>query len=266
MKRIKYFATLSFLILSFVFIACEDEDKAAYNLHTESENTAPYVRIILDNSTVDSSVLSDAVISGTVDAPSKNVKSWSAKVRIDGSMTTDFTEIISVTSFPAEVNISIEEIADKLEIDIMDIQPADIIEFSAVSEGVDGKILNYDLLAGDLSGQPEQRQAYEFEVIVFCAPISSNFIGDWTIVMTDTYGDGWDGAFITATIDGNGTTYTTSGSGETHVITIPSGTTSLVWSYSSGAYEEEHIFTITDPAGISYGPFDGGDGIPFCFL
>ena len=50
-------------------------------------------------------------------------------------------------------------------------------EVVVVGQGFDGKTLNYSNLAGDLSGQPEQRQAYDFDVVVFCSPVSSNFIG-----------------------------------------------------------------------------------------
>ena len=103
-------------------------------------------------------------------------------------------------------------------------------------------------------------------MVVFCSPVSSNFIGDWTIVTVDAYGDGWNGGYITATVDGVATNYAAAGTGTTHVVSIPSGTTSLVWSYTPGAWEEENTFTMEDPAGATYGPFMGANGIPFCFF
>ncbi|MDA9056255.1 hypothetical protein N9K49_00205 [Flavobacteriaceae bacterium] len=250
-----------------ILSSCKDDDKTAFNLHNETGNTVPYVRIILENSTVDSSILPTSLINATVSAPANNVTSWSARVRIIGSsMTTPFVDIKTITTFPNSFSISIPEIADALGVNINDIEPADIIEFSGVSKGTDNTELEYDDLAGDLSGQPEQRQAYQFSVIVFCAPVSSNFIGDWTLDLVDLYGDGWDGAYITATVDGVETRYMVNGSGTVHVVTIPSDTQTLVWSYTSGSYEEEHTFTMIDPSGTIYGPFYGDPGIPFCFF
>tara|TARA_B110000967_G_C18898919_1_gene573059 strand:+ start:5054 stop:5869 length:816 start_codon:yes stop_codon:yes gene_type:complete len=247
--------------------SCKDDDKTAFNLHSDAENVAPYVRILLENATVDSSILSTAVITATVSAPENNVTSWSARVRIIGSSTTSpYVDIKTVTAFPSTFSLSVVEIAAALGVDIADIEPADIIEFSGVSIGLNNEEIGLENLAGDLSGQPEQNQAYGFSVIVFCAPVSSDFIGDWILDLADSYGDGWDGAFITATVDGVETRYTANGEGTLHTVTIPSGTTSLVWSYTSGAFEEEHTFTITDPTGIEYGLFDGGPGIPFCFF
>lgn len=266
MKKIKYFTLLGLMTFFFAFISCEDEDKEAYNIHNQAENVAPYVRIILDKSTVDSAALPSALINATVSAPANNVKSWSLKVKISGSQTTSYTDLITINSFPSDFTISVQEIADKLGININSIQAADVIEFSGTSEGFDGKTLSYGNLAGDLSGQPEQRQAYDFDVVVFCSPVSSNFIGDWTIVTVDAYGDGWNGGYITATVDGVATNYAAAGTGTTHVVSIPSGTTSLVWSYTPGAWEEENTFTMEDPAGATYGPFMGANGIPFCFF
>lgn len=139
--------------------------------------------------------------------------------------------------------------------------------FIGKSTGDNGKTVEYKDLAGDLSGQPEQKQAYNFSVIVFCSPVASNFVGDWELVMSDSYGDGWNGGYILATIDGKESKYFADDDSTTVTVTIPSGTTSLVWSYTRGSWEEENSFTITDPSGNSFGPFDGGgSGIPFCFL
>jgi hypothetical protein len=255
-----------FTISCIFLLSCQDDEKTAYNLHTEAENIVPYVRVLLENSTVDSSVLDTAVINGSVSAPSSNVSTWSARVRITGSITTEFVDVINISTFPSSFKLSITEIATALNVELADIQPADVIEFSGVSKGANDVELTYENLAGDLSGQPEQNQAYKFSVVVFCAPVATNFVGDWTLNLIDLYGDGWDGAFILATVDGEETEYTVDGAGTIHTVTIPSGTTSLVWSYTSGSYEEEHEFTITDPSNTTYGPFNGGTGIPFCFL
>ena len=81
--------------------------------------------------------------------------------------------------------------------------------------------------------------------------------------MQDLYGDGWDGAFVTVDIDGATTQYTIlGGSAQTHVVNVPAGTQKLVISYTTGAFEEEHVYTVEKPDGTVLGPF--GPNPPLC--
>jgi len=83
-------------------------------------------------------------------------------------------------------------------------------------------------------------------------------IADALGISTDeiSFGDGWDGAFVTFEIDGVTTDYTfTAGSAANFEVNVPEGTSSLVISYTSGAFEEEHIYTIETPDGDVRGPF-----------
>ncbi|MBO0590428.1 hypothetical protein I2486_03320 [Cellulophaga sp. E16_2] len=72
--------------------------------------------------------------------------------------------------------------------------------------------------------------------------------GEYTIEFEDLFGDGWDGAFITVEIDGASQDYTleTGSSGETK-FTVPEGTSTLILTYNSGSFEEEHQYVILDP-------------------
>jgi hypothetical protein len=92
---------------------------------------------------------------------------------------------------------------------------------------------------------------------VKCSPITdATLAGTWVIDMTDLFGDGWDGAFVTFEIDGVTTDYTfTAGSAANFEVDVPAGTSNLVISYTSGAFEEEHIYTIETPDGDVRGPF-----------
>ena len=77
----------------------------------------------------------------------------------------------------------------------------------------------------------------------------------YRLELLDSGGDGWDGAFVTFEIDGVATNYTfTSGSAATFNVDVPAGA-SLVISYTSGAFEEEHVYTIETPDGDVRGPF-----------
>ncbi|WP_158974218.1 hypothetical protein [Cellulophaga sp. L1A9] len=74
--------------------------------------------------------------------------------------------------------------------------------------------------------------------------------GEYTIEFEDLYGDGWDGAFITVEIGGASQDYTLeTGSSSEVKFTVPEGTSTLVLTYNSGIYEEEHKYVIIDPNG-----------------
>ena len=82
--------------------------------------------------------------------------------------------------------------------------------------------------------------------------------GDWTFELSDAWGDGWDGAFLTVTINGVETQVEPAHAGgggvpstDTQIISVPAGA-SFVVTYTDGAYEGEHSFVITAPDGTVY--------------
>ena len=258
------------MILMCYFISCEDSDKLNMNIHDDASIQAPYVRGIFKSTLIKYANLATSKVEVTLSAPSKNVSSWKTSVRlVSGDTKSAFFPLnaYTVTSFPASISIPITNIAAAMGIPVNSIMPADVLEFSSVSTGTNGKELRYTDLKGDLSGQAEQRQAYDFSIAISCAPVSSP-AGVWKVEMEDIYGDGWDGAYLTAEVNGVNTDYTITpnqAAAATHNITVPTGGT-LTWSYTKGNFEEEHVFTITSPNGTVYGPYKGENGIAFCFF
>lgn len=113
----------------------------------------------------------------------------------------------------------------------------------------DGRRFSSDNVGATVSGGSFFRSPFLYTVNVNCVPLNP-VPGDYVIEFTDTYGDGWDGAFITVTIDGVSTDYTlASGSESSEMFTVPPGTQSLVIIYTPGAFEGEHIYSITAPGG-----------------
>ena len=69
-------------------------------------------------------------------------------------------------------------------------------------------------------------------------------------------------AFVTVDIDGTTTQYTiAAGSAATHIVNVPAGTARLVISYTAGAFEEEHVYTVQKPDGTVLGPFGPNPGL-----
>lgn len=87
----------------------------------------------------------------------------------------------------------------------------------------------------------------------------------WTLETTDEFGDGWNGGFITATINGVDSNYAASGEGSIFEIGMVDDDV-YSFTYTSGGgsgeapgWEEENSFTLTAPDGTVFSG-DGTDG------
>lgn len=93
---------------------------------------------------------------------------------------------------------------------------------------------------------------------VVCAKEIENPVGDFVIKMTDTYGDGWNGASIGVAIDGVTTEYTINDGGSgTSTFSVPAGSTSISFVFNSGAWDSEILYQIISPKGnviAGFGP------------
>lgn len=249
---------IGIFFLAVAITGCEDEDKNPLNLLQLEDSKSPYVRIIVEQPVVAAGDLASSSLNGTVDALDKNVASWELSVsRESGGVASDTVSVTTVTTFPSEISIPYTDVANALGISIDDISGGDFIRFLGTATGTDGTVVTFENFSPNVTGQPEQRQAFNFIVLVKCSPITDATVaGTWNIDMTDLFGDGWDGAFVTFEIDGVATNYTfTAGAAASFDVDVPAGTSSLVISYTSGAFEEEHIYTITTPDGDVRGPF-----------
>lgn len=269
--RFKQILVLIVAVFGIFLLSCEDDKK---NLLNDFE-IGGFVRFEVPFPTVvDVSDLSDipgVTIETTLEAPDKNVVSYSMEV--SATIGGEFYDYVSfgseITSFPNTITISIVDIADALEIDIDAIDFGDTFDFKGTAVNDKGIVYSserqdYEEETGKVSGGNNSddlldelgyRNAFEFGFAIPCPPETGDIVGDWTIYFEDLYGDGWDGAFITVEIDGVSTDYTlNAGSSGTEIVNVPAGTTVLRFSYTAGSYEEEHVYTIETPTGEIIGP------------
>lgn len=83
-----------------------------------------------------------------------------------------------------------------------------------------------------------------------CSQVIKDPVGDWTINMVDSYGDGWNGAGVTAVVDGVSTKYTLeNGKTGTTVVSVPEGTETLTWTFVSGDWDSEVSYEVVSPRG-----------------
>jgi len=257
MKNINIFI-IGLYLVTIVFVSCKDEDKDPFTVAEEEENIAPWVRISGFEPVVAAGDIGVSSFDADVEVVRDNVTSWDLSVSLEsGDNTIDPVPIATVDTFPSSISIPYTEITAALGISADDVLGGDFIRFLGTTTGTDGNVFTFENYSASITGQPEQLQALNFVVLVKCSPITDATIsGTWIIEMTDLFGDGWDGAFVTFEIDGVATDYTfTSGSEATFEVEVPDSASELVISYTSGAFEEEHIYTIETPDGDIRGPF-----------
>lgn len=115
----------------------------------------------------------------------------------------------------------------------------------------DGRTFSSSDVSGTTAGSTYYRSPYAYAVNVTCIP-TGPVPGDYTVVMNDSYGDGWNGASIRVTIDGVATDYFVSaaeGSTDTNTVTIPNEAMVVTWEFISGDWDSEITFSITAPNG-----------------
>lgn len=146
----------------------------------------------------------------------------------------------------------------------------DVIGISAdIIDGGDLFILRYDLNLTDGRSFTDvdtgvnvrttsHTTPFRYSSVVVCFKVPEP--GDWILEMEDVYGDGWNGGVITVSIDGVETDYAASGSTTTATITIPDGTSRLLFTYTAGDWEGENLYTFTDPNGVVVLSDGIGDG------
>lgn len=94
-----------------------------------------------------------------------------------------------------------------------------------------------------------------FSIIVVCPSTTVPTPGIWMLDISDSYGDGWDGASLDITINGTTTNYSNiniPGLGvetTTIEINVPMTATSFEVTYNSGNFENEHSYILTSASG-----------------
>ncbi|MFI1771923.1 hypothetical protein [Thalassobellus citreus] len=143
----------------------------------------------------------------------------------------EFTKISDISSFPVNINLSLNEVVTVLSKNISSLTGGDIVRFKTFFTNSLGDTITSSSV---------------FNAAIVCPPVS----GTYTINMQDAYGDGWQGGGINFILDGD-TTFITlddpNASSGTATFEVTSGSTALVLEYVDDSYNEEVSFQIYDP-------------------
>jgi len=266
-------------VASLTFISCGDE---VNELQTGAEFEAgAYARILTSSADKTTNLLNpssssfDASIE-FVDAESGNlVDSYSIYVTFkDNTIASDTAPDFSISdevliqtweksnfvsgdTYPTlAFSVNASDAISKLGLDLINAEGGDTFVYRGEITLSDGRIFSSTNSGVSINSELFYNDAFSFNSAFVCVP-DQPISGDWKIDMVDSYGDGWDGAYIAVTVDGAETKYTVTGSTNSHTITIPANTATLQWEYVSGDYESEHSFKVYAPSGnlvLSDGP------------
>jgi len=155
------------------------------------------------------------------------------------------------------------------------ITPAELLGMTLTEADVafgDNFTIRYELLTADgrsVTTTTADTEYFDLIDTFNCVQLNADapFPGEYTINLTDIYGDGWDGAFIEVTIDGGTPEQFTipTGDSATHTFTVPEGAMTLLVTYTNGQWEDEHVYEILDPNGnraAADGPFPRDNSAP----
>jgi len=108
----------------------------------------------------------------------------------------------------------------------------------------DGRRFSFDQNSGTLTGSYFS-SPFLYSATIVCPPTPPS-TGDWIFDMTDAYGDGWNGAFFTVTLDGPEYQYSVeSGAAQVETLAVPVGSEVISIYFTSGAWDGEIGYTVT---------------------
>jgi len=294
MKRCKFLGALGLGIIAMtVFNACEDGDNVIDDI-TENETRGAILRTIsIEENEVLYDVGNSTVIGGgfSVILEEQDQEGGDLLASVDvffgfrdnteESGTGNDREEILAGTIPASdfsigefglprttYTVTAEEIQTALNVPDSEIFGGD--QFTVRFELVltDGRRYSFADNSGTLTGSFFSAP-FLYTANIVCAP-SIPTSGDWIFDLQDSFGDGFNGANISVSIDGEVTTVDLpSGSEGQVIVNVPDGASTISIIFNSGSFDEEITFQVTSANGntvvdIGPNPPVGAELLDFC--
>lgn len=205
MKKIKLYLLLPLML--FWLAACEDEDKNPVPLPPSG------AMILLDEVTIpvfDVTNIANATYQAQLRDVSNNTAQYILIASLSrGSFTSDFKTVKTVTSFPATLTITSQELVAAIDTlkasnyapnnpatyvvisSVDDLAAGDRIEFANETVGTNGVRYTANDQSPDLASNPGQRSGFRFVTFVSCPFVANDIVGTYSVVF-----DRWDGFFV----------------------------------------------------------------------
>ena len=148
----------------------------------------------------------------------------------------------------ASFSITLPEMLSNLGLAESDVDGGDIFSIRFELVLTDGRRFSNDDNSGTITGSYFS-SPFLYTATVVCPP-NPPTAGAWTVDMQDAFGDGWNGAALIFTIDGNVTeVFLADGSAGSEDVDVPAGTQVISILFQSGDWDGEITYTVTSASG-----------------
>lgn len=263
MKKLKLYFILA-LIGTWV-VSCSEDDKLTVVIQENAERGAvlrtisndPNAFVFDDESsvwtiTIEEQDHEDGALLGSVDVLVNYVDLTGNGV----SATESQVATVNASDFVGDVNglpratfsLTYGEVLAALGLPFDTAYASDAIAIRLVLNLTDGRSFTDTDLTGTVQGGSFFASPFAYQANIVCPP-KAGTVGTWTVDMQDSFGDGWNGATLDVTIDGETTSFDVPDPGfsntETFEITADNQTLSII--YRAGAFDSENTFQVTNP-------------------
>jgi hypothetical protein len=154
--------SLLFTFIVLFFSSCEKDE----SLDPRPDLVAgQYIRLNVISNSIDFNNISNSAFVGEISDPSKTIAKYELFIRrrnANGINTSDFVLFKTITSFPHQLNVTAQDIATVLDINVSDLQDGDIYRFIGFSYDSNGNKVGYLNLSRTVQSTPSMKQGYRF--------------------------------------------------------------------------------------------------------
>lgn len=265
---------LGLLSIALITFACEDPDNVINDV-LDNYGTGAVLRTISSSGEYNYNAPDQSVFSLTIEEHDElngelmqNVEVY---VKLNGGSEalaktlnpSDFA--VGPTGLPrTDMTLSLTEVISALGLTSSQYTGGDTIGIRLQLNLTDGRSFSSDSVTGSMTGS-YFKSPYAYSLVIKCIPLGA-IPGVYTFNLADSYGDGWNNAYITATIDGvdtyigiptrwsgyeavndilapldAGASYASA----TYTLTIPEGASTMAFSFTRGGdWDSEISFSI----------------------
>lgn len=145
-------------------------------------------------------------------------------------------------------SISFDELVSGAGVSASDVQGGDQFRVRFELVLTDGRRFSFAQNSGTLTGS-FYNSPFLYSATLVCPPIEPT-AGEWQLELQDSYGDSWNGASLTVTIDEESTDYVHEGGSSTSfTVDVPAGTSSIQFVYNAGSFDGENTFQVISANG-----------------
>ena len=265
---------IGLLSLALITFACEEPDNVINDV-LDNYETGAVLRIISSGGEYNYNAPDASIFSMTIEEHDEENGGLMENVEIYVSLNGG-AETLERTISPSEFStgptglprtdqaLSLSNAVAALGLSGSDYTGGDAINIRLQLNLTDGRSISSESVTGSMTGS-YFRSPFSFTQVIKCIPLGA-VPGVYTVNLTDTYGDGWNGAYLAVTVDGVVTAVGLptvwggyedanalvtpnmdagwSYAGGTATITIPEGASTMSFEWVAGPWDSEVIYSV----------------------